>query len=207
MRNAVFPETMALIVEHYRRDTPRREAETRWWRAEGLPLDVAIWRAARAELDSGVIHPHQRRLGRARLALCAATLGGITAELARAETFFDLHRAIHRAFTMLQGVGELAPYDATDRLAHHLGLAPTLVYLHTGSRIGARRLMGGRLPRHEAWSVFRRDMPEGLRALDERELEDVLCIYKDHLFDTPSELLLWLGENSGCAPGPRQPIC
>lgn len=74
-------------------------------------------------------------------------------------------------------VGELYVYDAALRLGAHLGLAPTFVYLHAGTRLGARALGLGQgrayLEMHE--------LPLPLQALSPDEVESFLCIYKAFL--------------------------
>ena len=75
------------------------------------------------------------------------------------------------------GMGELTIYDTALRIGAKLGLEPHLVFLHAGTRIGARRL-GIDLSRPY---VALADLPATLRILKPREIEDVLCIYKEHL--------------------------
>ncbi len=63
------------------------------------------------------------------------------------------------------------------RIGANLGLEPDRVYLHTGTRTGARRLgLGFR----SAW-IECQDLPEALRSLPPWQVEDILCIFKDWL--------------------------
>jgi ABC-type arginine/histidine transport system permease subunit len=68
-------------------------------------------------------------------------------------------------------------YDTALRLGANLRLLPREVYLHAGTRRGARAL--GLDYRSE--SVSMRLLPAALRRLRPYEVEDVLCIYKDWL--------------------------
>lgn len=74
-------------------------------------------------------------------------------------------------------------YDAAFRIGAFRGLAPRRVYLHAGTRAGARKLglaTRGRL--HVEAREVEAEAPE-FAELSEAEMEDVLCIYKDKLRD------------------------
>jgi len=92
-------------------------------------------------------------------------------------TFEDLHDAIRGAIGSIRGIGDLTVYDTAVRIGAHLGLEPQMVYLHAGTKAGARAMglagQGGRL----AMST----LPAAFRQLSAREVEDCLCIYKDAL--------------------------
>jgi hypothetical protein len=77
----------------------------------------------------------------------------------------------------LSGIGELYVYDTAFRLGAYLALLPVDVYLHTGTRAGARALK---------LNVDRKfipidEFPTALRHLQAHEIEDFLCIYKSKL--------------------------
>ena len=202
MRPYVHPETIDLIVEEYDLGAEAREAEVRWWRGEGLSFSAVIDRIGQAELF-GKRHPHQYRLSAAALAEGAAALRAISGQLENAPDFLQLWFLVQGAFRPIHGLGELAVYDATERLRHRLGLESAhVIYLHAGARVGARRLAGGRLKRESAWGILRWDIPEGLRHLSTHEIEDVLCIYKDELLLSPQQFRARRSGGSvrGCAP-------
>lgn len=189
MRQHSHPETITLIVEEYDLDADRREAEAAWWRADGHPFSEAIDRVGHAVVD-GKKHSHQWRIPPKTLAKGAAALHAISDKLQAAPDFLELWFLVQAAFKPIFGLGELAVYDAADRLRHRLGLeSKHVIYLHAGTRIGARKLIGRRLPRDVAWGIQRHQMPEGLRDLSTHEIEDILCIYKDELLLSPQEFL------------------
>ena len=73
--------------------------------------------------------------------------------------------------------GKLASYDTSLRIGAHRGLWPRWVYLHTGTRTGAKALnldISG-------VSLEVSDLPGPLRRLQPYEVEDFLCIYKQNL--------------------------
>ena len=69
----------------------------------------------------------------------------------------------------------MAIYDTALRIGAKLHLEPDQVYLHRGTREGARRLGIGSSER----SIPANRLPPPLRQLKAREIEDVLFIYKD----------------------------
>jgi hypothetical protein len=71
----------------------------------------------------------------------------------------------------------LTIYDTALRIGASLGLEPQSVYLHAGTRFGARRL--GLDWRAETIPVSA--LPPPLRKLKPREIEDLLCIFADRL--------------------------
>jgi hypothetical protein len=79
------------------------------------------------------------------------------------------------------GIGELTIYDTAHRIGAYLRLAPENVYLHAGTRQGAKALgFKG------SWaSIPRREFPKALSRLRANEIEDCLCIYKNNLRSIP----------------------
>jgi hypothetical protein len=55
-------------------------------------------------------------------------------------SFADLHAVVSRAIRSVPGVGELTVYDTALRIGAKLGFARERVYLHAGTRQGAKRL-------------------------------------------------------------------
>jgi hypothetical protein len=78
------------------------------------------------------------------------------------------------------GIGELYVYDTALRIGVNLGVFPKEVYLHAGTRVGARKL-GLDVSKPTVKMSF---LPTHLRTLRPHEVEDVLCIFKDQ-FDGP----------------------
>jgi hypothetical protein len=72
------------------------------------------------------------------------------------------------------GIGELYIYDTSLRIGAKLNLYPKKVYLHAGTRRGARALG---LKADTSLNVP--DLPSEFRCLLPYEIEDVLCIFKE----------------------------
>ena len=169
--------TLDDIVSDYIRDY-RDDArkELRFFEIQRSP-SVAIRKAALCELPSGNRHPHQHRIARALLEQVEARLQGIGRELARAADFAALHLAVDDEIGGIKGIGALTVYDIAHRIGAHFGKAPELVYLHAGTRTGARvfNIRGN--------SFDPRILPKAFSRLACSEIEDCLCIYKDELRD------------------------
>jgi hypothetical protein len=209
MRPTVHPETIALIVEEYGADRRQRAAEDAWWRADGLPFEAVLDRVGRAEV-LGKRHGHQRRLTAVALEAGRRALHAISDQLRAAPDFLQLWFLVQAAFAPIRGLGELAVYDAAERLRHRLKLSSHhVIYLHAGARVGARRLAGGRLPKESAWGILRTEVPSGLQHLSTHEIEDVLCIYKDELLLSPRQFRAGRsGGGSRCGGAPDlRPVC
>jgi len=101
-------------------------------------VDSAVRRAGLAQRPCGRRFDHQRRLPRAVLEAAAAELS--RARLDDAPDFDVLQRRVKAAIGSISGIGELTVYDTALRVGAKLGLLPTRVYLHSGTRDGARAL-------------------------------------------------------------------
>jgi hypothetical protein len=168
-------------------------------------------RAGRARTEKGTRHSHQCRLVRSAIDGCVAALTAIAPQLEAAKDYFAVQMLVKDAFEPVRGTGELAVYDAADRICERLGFSSQyVVYLHNGARVGYRQILGGRIPNECAWGIHYGQLPEGLRVLSNREAEDVLCIYKEDFLLTPPQLMAkWQGRRfSRCAPEVQlRPTC
>ena len=98
-------------------------------------------------------------------------------QLRRATSFDDLFDLVDKHILPIQGIGPLTVYDTALRIGARLGLSPTRVYLHAGTRAGARELGLDA----QRGTIEMDELPEPLRQLSPREAEDLLCIYKSWL--------------------------
>lgn len=128
-------------------------------------------------LPSGKRHPHQYRIPLSILREVERDLQAVSASLRSCATFDELFRLVQSEIGGICGVGELTIYDVTTRLGAYLGLEPERVYLHAGTKEGARYL--GINTRRESFEPS--ELPCAFRKLRPREIEDCLCIYKRQL--------------------------
>jgi hypothetical protein len=140
-------------------------------------------------------HRHQHRISPALLVAAERRLQSAKEALGAAANFEELYASVERAIGEKQGLSDLAFYDIAHRIGAFRGIEPALVYLHRGTREGARALGftgktldPGRLP-----ATFSRLSPA--------ENEDCLCIYKRELRDP--QVPPRLQGASGCVGGDR----
>lgn len=188
--------TLAEIVADYiSNKRPKALKEMRFFEIQKSPSD-AIRRAALCELPSGKRHKHQRRIPRALLEQVEGRLQAIGRKLARAESFTELHAAVNEEIGGIKGIGALTVYDIAHRIGAHFGKDPERVYLHAGTRVGARAfgISGDSFDPKILSKEFLRLAPS--------EIEDCLCIYKDQLRGITS------GKGKlGCGVAERQRDC
>lgn len=167
---------LPLIVAHYiRKHRPRAQAELASFAAEPS-LEDAVRRAGRAELSGQRRDPHHRRRRQEDLDAAVARLVAGLASLEACTSFEAVHERVEAITKVVPNLGELYVYDTALRIAAKLGRRPRKVYLHAGTRRGAR-VLG--LPHGS--SFWPGDIPDALaplRELEPYEIEDVLCIYK-----------------------------
>lgn len=158
-----------MYISRYR---PHSEEELGSFRAEPT-VAGAIARAGLAVTPTGRRYHHQRRLPAALLAVAAQELK--RAHLKRARDFDELYGRVETAIGTLHGIGELTVYDTALRIGARLGHVPRKVYLHAGTRAGAKAV--GLDWRCKTVAV--RELPVALRVLAPHEIEDCLCIFKN----------------------------
>lgn len=192
--------TFEAIIRSYRADAERRDAEHKWWADPAQTLREAVRRSALSEVPGRrrlVRHGHQCRIPGSVLAEAASVLTDFEAQIAACTTFDELHDLVTVACRGVPGTGELFKYDAAHRIGLYRGIHPTKIYLHQGTRDGARAL-GIKVAGRKYIDVAQ--LPAPLRVLSAAEAEDVLCIYKSS-FGTASNS----GKRTfrlGCAPSP-----
>ena len=168
-------ETIAAIVRHYRlRKRPEAERYLRFVR-NSRTFSEAMRRSALAEMPGRGRHPHQHRIPQRVLRKFHRRL--LQTHLDESGSFDDVYSRINLSASHVKGIGALTVYDTAHRLGAYLGLSPTVVYLHAGTRKGAR-ILG---LNHRAKALDLTEIPRGLRSLLPEEIEDCLCIYEKDL--------------------------
>ena len=163
-----------IVGDYIREYREKARKEMRFFEIQRRPSD-AIRKAALCEKPSGKRHSHQRRIPGALLEQVEGKLQAIGGKLAKAADFAALHQAVEDEIGSIKGIGALTVYDIAHRIGAHFGKAPKRVYLHAGTRIGARVFgLGGN-------SFDPKLLPKPFARLAPSEIEDCLCIYKDEL--------------------------
>jgi hypothetical protein len=164
-----------IVPEYIHEHRPRIAAELDYFRRQSSLL-AAIKSAAGAEQPNGRRHPHQRRLKAKdlRAARSSLTAAAIVEQIRACGDFDEVLKLVGLQVSEIWKNAELYVYDTALRISAHKGVSPDRVYLHRGTRIGAKEL-GFDTNRR---SIPRAEFPEELSRLEPHEIEDCLCIYK-----------------------------
>jgi hypothetical protein len=174
--NGQRSRTLRGMVRHYILNR-RHRAQAELWSFCRLPFEEALERAALAEDEREKRLGHQTRLRGSLLRKARSSLLDAAQELRRCDSFDQLHNLIKEHLKGIRGLAGLYYYDTALRIGASLRLMPKRVYLHSGTRDGARALgLDSR-----ADSLDPRALPKELGVLEPYEIEDFLCICKDKL--------------------------
>jgi hypothetical protein len=173
-----FDDIVSDYILRHRNDA---RSEMRFFEIQRNPSE-AIRKAALCVLPSGKRHRHQRRIPKAVLKEAEAQLQAMERSLAKTADFAALHRLVEKQIGSIRGIGALTVYDIAHRIGAHFAKAPELVYLHAGTKTGARTLnINGN-------SFDPRILPKAFSRLTPGEIEDCLCIYKNELRGARSQI-------------------
>jgi hypothetical protein len=163
-------EIVADYIQCHRRNA---EKEQRWFAIQPT-LEDAISFAALARSPSGKRLSHQCRIPESALTESRQRLLSLEASLSQASSFENLLEIVSLAIKPIPGIGDLTVYDTALRIGAKLGLEPSVVFLHAGTREGARILCLD----VSCGYVELSKLPPDFQKLKPREVEDILCMYK-----------------------------
>lgn len=164
-------DIVSVYIQEHR---PRIERQLRLFRIQRT-LEDAISMAGLATSPTGKRFDHQRRIPREALKVSAETLLKAEARIKGCKTFHDLIELVESEIRPIDGIAALTVYDTAVRIGAKLGLEPDRVYLHAGTKAGAKAL--GLSVRKKKW-LGAKDLPKEFRRLKPGEIEDCLCIFK-----------------------------
>jgi hypothetical protein len=174
--------TLTSLIDSYIRDRRHRlTCELDFYRCQKSLRD-AVRKAALSIRCDGRRHNHQRRLNATVLKRAADRLESASARLGVCKNFDALMRVVENELRGVRGVGELTRYDIALRIGAKRCLEPQRVYLHAGTRQGAKAI--GLNATRDA--IETKDLQLEFRRLKPHEIEDCLCIYKDQLWEIMS---------------------
>ncbi|MGD0090159.1 MAG: hypothetical protein ABSE73_09585 [Planctomycetota bacterium] len=155
----------------------------------------AVSSAALAKGKGGKRLPHQRHIRRVALKKAHSLLTGNLKRLRSSSSFDKLHDQVVAILKGVKWLGCLYYYDSALHIGANLGKWPHKVYLHRGTRKGAKALG---LP-HGDQAIKVDCLPSELRDLPAHEIEDFLCIFKKDLPKPPKAS----GDREDAKPNPR----
>lgn len=169
--------TLESIVEQYLADhAEKADGELRFFESQKSVRD-AVRLAGLAQGPSGKRFDHQRRIPSPVLEKSAQILNCALQQLSGAHSFHDLYQLVAALIGPISGIGDLTIYDTALRIGAKFRIYPERVYLHAGTKQGAKYL---RLSYRRRWLVVG-ELPQAFQRLKPYQVEDVLCIYKNEL--------------------------
>lgn len=129
--------------------------------------------------NQGKYHPHQYRIVKSQLGIYLAKCLNIISEFKRVKSFDELYKLV--ISINVDNIGKLTKYDIATRIGAYLKLEIKKVYLHAGTRKGAKKLLG----KITKSFLLKSDLPEPFQTskLSYGDIENILCIYKDAFSD------------------------
>lgn len=124
-------------------------------------------------IEKGVLHGHQRRVGYARLNQVAGLLIQSAKSIEKSKNFEELHNLVQRLIE-LPRIGPLTIYDISERLGWYLNISPENVYLHAGVIAGVKAI--GLTPNSQ--TLPKSAFPASFQELAPMDIETLLCVYK-----------------------------
>ena len=176
-RKRTILRTYSDLVEAYILEYRQRAEEELDFYRNQRSLRAAVNMAALCTTKDATKHPHQWRLRNQVLNEASSILSGSLPEIRRCKEFDALMKLVEEKLMHLHGLGELTKYDIAHRVGNYFDLQPAKVYLHRGTRDGAKALgFDKRLA-----SIDVSMLPRAFLRLKPYEIEDCLCIYKSEL--------------------------
>jgi hypothetical protein len=174
-KNSIETKSLAqLVAEFLKQDgcCPRDEMDA----YKGKPIKEAIEMAARADDGKGNLHSHQRWLRPETAKQAESILLKCADEIQTCKDFDTLHEFI-KSKLQINGASEMYWYDTAFRIGLSLKVYPRKVYLHRGTRDGAKAL--GIYKGKDVLEMS--ELPAVLQTMKPYQVEDFLCIKKDVL--------------------------
>lgn len=176
-RKTIFSNFREIVQDYIEHCRPHALRELHYFAAQNtLPEAIRVASLALIKTTKGKEkrHPHQRRIPDSSLARFHRALLSRRNVIRNCQTFNDLHDVCAVAASRIWKNAELTVYDTATRIGFFLGILPDRVYLHAGTRKGAKGL---RLKENK--SISMNQLPAEFKRLKPHEVEDCLCIYKE----------------------------
>lgn len=168
-------DTRSIIKAYKKLYLSSASAESEYFRT--LPsLVVCIDSASHAINSKGNKSKHQWRIRKITLSQAKGILIANIQAIKKVASFDELFVLIDCLLHSVKGIGELYIYDTSLRIGAYLGYLPKKVYLHAGTRIGAKKLGFA-----NKVAIEMSELPDEYQKLEPFMVEDILCIFKDKL--------------------------
>jgi len=186
-------DTFAKAVTWYSRfKLEQHDRELRWFSDPSITFGKVIERACLSSVPNTIAscspiknaqskmsrHSHQRRVSKDALMIALNRLLDVEKRLCSCQNFEELHDLVAQTIRPIHGIGELTVYDIAHRIGRYRSLSPQTVYLHAGTKDGAKALgiTGARA------SVPVKEFPKPFQKLQPELLENLLCVCRAALW-------------------------
>lgn len=168
-----FDEIIRLYKDFYKKDPDSCIEFAKSQRT----LSDAIRISALSINRKGNKHPHQYRVPKILLEEWYDALLIKINEIKNSKSFDELFSIMEGS--SIKGIGELTVYDTANRIGAFMNLYPEKIYLHAGTLVGAKKILGNVSDKY----LLKSDLPKEFQRKDLAcwEIEDILCIFK-HAF-------------------------
>ncbi|MBN7813421.1 hypothetical protein J0A68_20870 [Algoriphagus sp. H41] len=158
-------------------------------------LTKAVYYAALAENHLGKRHPHQYRRSKRTLEDFSQSIILQADSLEKAVSFDEIYRLVEAS--KVYDVGPLTIYDTAQRIGAFVQVFPDRIYLHSGTKLGAEKILGRRLKRA---TMDRAELPKAFQdpRLTCADLEDILCHLKENFFLERTRISVKNSGRKGC---------
>ncbi|MDZ4684040.1 MAG: hypothetical protein SH850_03060 [Planctomycetaceae bacterium] len=167
-----------LVNEYLRTKAHEHDKELDHFRRLRLPFTLE--EAVNARGADGKMLDHQHRVGKFKLAEAYKRLEPLLAQIEKCDSFDSLLSLIRQATKDIPRFGDLAEYDTALRIGARLGKLPTVVYLHAGTKAGAKRLGFDTSQEYLTMQEIEVRHPELLRLKEPHHIENFLCCSIPH---------------------------
>jgi hypothetical protein len=168
----------SLVADFRKHHRPNSARETRFFRT--MPsMGLAIHHVAMAIDGDDRCFDHQFHIVQPARRRAKIVLHQAERRILSCRSFHELHSLFLELLSPIKGLGEMYIYDASLRMGAYVKMSPDFVYLHRGTRWGARAL-GIDVSRGRPY-LEKKELPEPLRKLSADNLESFLCIYWNNL--------------------------
>lgn len=165
---------MKSIISDYLKNHNASSLEEKDFFSSRKSLEEAISYAALAK-DSEGKFSHQYRVTNEALKGSQMVLLQSINSISLCKTFHELFKLVELLIGPIHGIGPLTTYDTALRIGFKLKLYPEFVYLHAGTKEGAKKLgLSTKKPYLEISEI-----PKPFHELEPDQIESIFCIYKD----------------------------
>lgn len=165
---------MKKIISDYMKNHKKGENAERDFFKSCKTLEEAVSYAALAR-DNESKFSHQYRISNDALEDSRIILLKEIEKISKVRTFHELFELINSLIRPIHGIGDLVIYDTALRIGIKLGIKPEYIYLHAGTKEGAKNLG---LPINTPF-LHKSQIPKEFRDLEADQIESIFCIYKN----------------------------